>query len=292
MTVARCGCSNTSCSCLIIGAGAITVTGSGIVTNPYVINGGLSLQVVNTSTVTMSQGGSGTISDPYTITAYASMNLADLEDVVATNMTTGHVLARQADGTWAPAPPATVATGAINTGNGIIGDGSSGSPLNVRLAASSGLEIVSTGLRIQSSGGWSTWTPQMKTTRGQTVTIPNGSQLRGRWKRDGNTVHLALNLTVGNNFPKLEGTYMFTLPVPDRGILTQLLTLHAVLPEMSTSTNHHYSERQGTAVLEGDGMMTRVRIDNGTYSARAISQGFPQWVPGTRISISGSYEAL
>jgi hypothetical protein len=262
------------------------------VTNPYVVSGGLSLEVVNTSTVTLNQGGSGTIEDPYTIAATAALNLGDLEDVVATDLTTGHVLARQADGTWAPAPPATASPGAINSGNGLTGDGSSGSPLNVRLAASSGLEIVSTGLRVQASGAWSSWSPQMRTTRGQTVSIPAGSSLLGRWKREGNTVHVNLNLTVGNNFPKLEGTYMFTLPVADRSTLVQLLTLHAVLPEMSTSTNHHYSERQGTAVLEGDGYMTRVRIDNGTYSARAISQSFPQWVPGTRIYISGSYEAL
>jgi hypothetical protein len=288
--MARCGCSNTTCSCQIIGAGAITVTGSGTVTNPYVVNGGLALEATNTNTVTMISGGSGTIDDPYILAAHASLSLADLEDVVATDMTTGYVLARQADGTFALVPPATTAPGTINRGNGLSGDGSSGSPLNVRLAANSGLEIVSTGLRVQSSGGWASYTPRLRTSQGQFLTLPAGTSLRGRWKRDGNTVHLNINLEVGNNFPKLPGRYMMTLPVADRGTLRQILPAHAMFPEMNTTTDVQHGERQGLAMIEGDGYITRIRFDKGNYSARAIDNRFPEWVPGTKITISGSYE--
>lgn len=288
--MARCGCSNTTCSCQIVGAGAIIVTGSGTVTNPYVVNGGLSLEVENSSTVNLIRGGSGTLDDPYILRASASLSLEELEDVDTRVLTTGYVLARQSDGTFALVPPATTAPGTINRGNGLIGDGSSGSPLNVRLAANSGLEILTTGLRVQASGAWSAYTPQLRTSSGYTIPIPAGSSLRGRYKRDGNTVRLNINLDVGNNFPRPTGAYMLTLPIPDQGSMRQVLNAHAVMPEMNTSTNHNYGERQGVAIIEGDGYITRIRFDNGTYSARSVNHNFPQWVPQTRFTISGDYE--
>lgn len=290
-SVARCGCSGNSCSCQIVGAGAISVTGSGTVTNPYVIAGGLALDVEDTGTVNLGLSGTGTVDDPYVLSGQAALTLGELMDVDASPLTTGYVLARQGDGSFTLVPPATAAPGAIARGNGLIGDGSSGSPLNVRLAANSGLEVSATGLRVQSSGAWTAYTPQLRTAAGQVVPIPAGSTLRGRYKRDGNTVHLNINLDVGANFPTRVGRYMLTLPMPDEGSMVQILNVHAVVPELGTTNNRQYVERQGTAKLEGDGYITRFGVDNGSYSIQFFSNSFPRWGTGTRIYVSGSYEA-
>lgn len=144
--MARCGCTGQSCSCLVQGSGAITVTGSGSALNPYVISGGAAFGVLDSSTIDLTLSGDGSGASPYTLRADATITLGELEGVNVTG-STGYVLAKQGDGTFALVPPATAAPGAINVGNGLDGDGTSGDPLNLVLASNSGLIVDANGLR-------------------------------------------------------------------------------------------------------------------------------------------------
>lgn len=145
MAAGKCGCAGTTCSCVIKGDG---VTGAGSVSNPYVITAGVDFKVQSSATVDHTLMGDGSTGNPWTLTSDATLALGELVDVDTTVTTVGYVPARQPDGTFAMAPPATAAAGTIAAGNSIQGDGSSGSPLNVRLNALSGLLIAAGGLSV------------------------------------------------------------------------------------------------------------------------------------------------
>lgn len=144
----RCGCEGTTCGCKVVGDGGIIVTGSGTASNPYRVSGGLGLQVVDTPSVNLTLLGTGSQSDPWLLSADFAGNLDDLLDVDTAGATTGQVLARQADGSYAFVPPATTSPGMIATGTSLEGDGSGGSPLALRLASNSGLELTGSGVRL------------------------------------------------------------------------------------------------------------------------------------------------
>lgn len=144
----RCGCEGTTCGCKVVGDGGIIVTGAGTAANPYRVSGSLGMQVTDTASINLTMLGTGSQSDPWLLSADFAGRLDDLLDVDTSGGTTGEVLARQADGTYALVPPATTAPGLIATGNGLEGDGSSGDPLNARLGSLSGLQIASDGLKI------------------------------------------------------------------------------------------------------------------------------------------------
>jgi len=144
--LARCGCSGTTCSCRVIGGGQVVVTGSGSAANPYLVSVESAITVADTGTLDLSIAGSGTAGDPYVISGDVVMSANDLTDVDLSNNTPGYVLALQGDGTLALVPAATASPGAINTGDGITGDGSAGSPLTIDLATNSGLVLDANGL--------------------------------------------------------------------------------------------------------------------------------------------------
>lgn len=105
------------------------------------------MQVTDTASINMTMLGTGSQSDPWLVSADFAGSLDDLLDVDTSGGTTGQVLARQADGTYALAAPSVAAVGAVSTGTSIEGDGSGGDPLQVRLAANSGLELTGSGVR-------------------------------------------------------------------------------------------------------------------------------------------------
>jgi hypothetical protein len=146
--MARCGCTGTTCSCKLVGKGAVVVTGAGTLTNPYEISVSPAMAVQDSGTVDLTLYGSGTSTDPYILSADAALALDDITNVETAGGSTGNVLALQADGTWAPAPASTAPVGAVSTSTALDGDGSSGDPLTVRLDSLAGLEIVSGGLRV------------------------------------------------------------------------------------------------------------------------------------------------
>jgi hypothetical protein len=143
----KCGCAGTTCSCKIQGGGGISVTGAGTAGNPYVISGGGYFNVQDTASLHLVLLGDGSSSSPFTLSGEVVAALDDLSDVDTSDTTVGKVLARKADGTFFMAPPSVAAVGSVSVGPSIEGDGSGGDPLDVRLAAQSGLQIVAGGLQ-------------------------------------------------------------------------------------------------------------------------------------------------
>lgn len=283
--MARCGCAGTTgCLCVVRGSGGIAVTGVGSTDNPYIISGSNSMQTEDSNTIELTLGGSGATNDPYTIRADLTAGLGDLNDVNTGVTTTGYVLARQSGGGFALVPPATAAPGAINVGVGIEGDGSSGNPLRVDLASNSGLIVDANGLRLSGGTAWTNYTPTIYRTTGGTVSIGN-SVLVGRYAQLGKTVHVSFHLTVGSTFVPGSGTYQVSLPVPSA---SHEQVLHGFVKDGSMTD--WTGEFPVTVTLEGDGRMTRLKMLRGD-SLVAIGAVRPAWVVGTRISISGTYEA-
>jgi len=213
--MARCGCSGASCSCVVTGSGSVSVTGSGSVTNPFVVNGGGSLIVSDSATVDLTLEGVGSASSPYSLKADALVSLDELTDVESASAATGQVLAKQPDGQWRPVPPSTASPGSIVVGNGLEGQGTSGSPLSVKLPVGSGLIEDSTGVRVEGAE-WSTWTPTLATDGSGAAPAIGNSQVIARYTRFGNTVTFRTQLIAGSTFKRGVGPLMVTLPYPAR----------------------------------------------------------------------------
>lgn len=148
--MSRCGCASTSCSCLVAGSNGVTVSGVGSSANPYTISGP-HMAVNNTSTVNLTLTGDGTAFAPYTFSADASITLDELTDVIAPTATAGQVLTYSTTPSpaWRPAPGATASPGAISVDpNTLIGDGSGGSPLSVKLDPADGIVSGPAGLSV------------------------------------------------------------------------------------------------------------------------------------------------
>lgn len=127
------------CSCNIQAGPGIIVTGSGTLSNPYVVTSGLdlsqALRVNDTTTVNLTLTGSGTNTDPFTLRADATMALTQLSDVVdAAGPAVGDVPVWIGTGTaahWEFRPPPANPAGSVNVGSGITGDGTVGAPISV-----------------------------------------------------------------------------------------------------------------------------------------------------------------
>lgn len=293
--MARCGCSGSSCSCVIRGSGGVSVSGSGTVNSPYVVSSALNLTIIDSATIDLALAGDGSLTEPYILSANANVALDDLTDVDTSGGTTGQVLARQSDGSYALVPPSTASPGAINTGNGLTGDGSSGSPLNVRVAPGGGLSIATQGLQVTGSGAWSNYSPTLRSSSTGNITLDSGSSLVGRYKRDGDTVHVNIELILSANFPAPSGRYSITLPVQDR----QGMTMRQIIPMLGFFTddgtdpiaNEWKAWRKGNGSLEGNGRIERIYVDRGGY-ATPVGTSYPKWrAYPVRMYFSGSYEA-
>ena len=123
--MARCRCQSENCPCTLRAGSGTTVTGAGTTESPWLISAlPPPLTVQSTLEVTLDRGGAGTVASPYNLTA-------TLPWVNPFGGTVGYVLTQQADGTFAPGPPAVVAAGAVRTGFGLTGDGTAAKPLRV-----------------------------------------------------------------------------------------------------------------------------------------------------------------
>jgi hypothetical protein len=141
--VARCGCSGSTCSCLIVDGAGTSVSGTGTEGNPYVIdvsgsNIAGTLAVVDTATVDLTLDGSGSSADPYVLSADSAVAMTDLTDVTAGDTpATGDVPVWNGT-SWDFAPPPTTPPGAVSVGDGLTGDGSGADPLEVAVSGTWG----------------------------------------------------------------------------------------------------------------------------------------------------------
>lgn len=271
------------------------MTGSGSVNSPYTISSALNLAVMDSATIDLSMTGDGSPSEPYLLSASANVALEDITNVTTTGAATGNVLARQADGTWAPAPASTAPVGAISVGNGIEGDGSGGNPLKVKLAPSSGLTLSSSGLAVAGSSAWQNYTPVLSSSSVGNITLDAGSSLTGRYRQDGKTVYVNIQLTLSANFSAPSGRYRISLPVADRAGLTmrQMIPLSGFFTDDGSDPgpNEWRANRIGFGGLEGTGRIERIYVDRGGYSS-PVGQSYPRWRAfAIRMTFSGFYEA-
>jgi hypothetical protein len=147
-------CDQTTCSCLIVGGDGIAVSGSGTLTNPYVITADLpdfaqSLTVRDTTSVNLTLTGSGQVEDPFVLQANATLRLTALADVddPEGGPDVGDVpvwVGVGADGHWEFDIPPVAPAGAVNATGGIAGIGSVGSPLLVKVSGVWGVAPLNT----------------------------------------------------------------------------------------------------------------------------------------------------
>ena len=129
--------------------------------------------------------------------------------------------------------------------------------------------------------------PALTTSSGNTITLDGASTLQGRYKIDGDTVHVNIVFNPSLNIPTASGNYSISLPVPARGSLMspQLLLMQA---QIANSTS---GQRMGYGIIEGGSTVTRLRVDEGSW-ARNVSQTFPAWGSfAHRFTLHGYYEA-
>lgn len=283
--MARCGCSGNTCSCVVTGSGGISVTGTGTTSNPFIVSGGGVLQVSDTATVDLTLSGSGSGASPYQLSAAAVVSLDELTDVVATGGSTGYVLAKQGDGTFALNPPSTASPGAINVTGGIEGDGSAGSPLSIKLAPNSGLVEDSSGLKVSGTAGgaWTAYTPTL--TADVVNPIIGNGEIAGRYSQTGKTVHFTMWIRIGSTTQRGSGYWSVTLPVTSYATGAYggaICPSHMSVPGVG--------DWDGVSRIE-NGQLLRIWFTDGT-KAHALMGGWPTiFGTGSMVHISGTYEA-
>jgi hypothetical protein len=149
-----CGCdSKMGCTCALQGGQGIVVSGSGSSGDPFIIDstieqvgvadtasldltktGGIVsgkvslaplLGIADTASIDLTLAGSGVEASPYVLSG--AVKGVDFTGA------TGSVLTKKPDGTWGPGPATQAPAGAVVSANGIVGDGSGGSPVRLNL---------------------------------------------------------------------------------------------------------------------------------------------------------------
>lgn len=141
-------CSNGgACACLILAGDGINIAGSGSPSDGYIVSADFpdlvgSFTVQDTPTVNLSVTG-GTGGNPLVLRADATISVTDLRDYSdVTPPVTGDVLTFVGSGSsghWEAAPAPANPPGAVNTGPGIDGDGSSPDPIELAVSGTWGV---------------------------------------------------------------------------------------------------------------------------------------------------------
>lgn len=172
--MARCGCSGSTCSCLVTGGSGVSVSGTGTEANPYVIDvigSDISgtLQVLDTPSVDLTVTGAGSTADPYVLSAVATVALTALSDITSGDTPASGDVPVWNGSSWDFAPPPTTPPGAVNVGSGLTGDGSAPAPLTVATSGTWGVSPLN-------SFGSNTLlgAPTYVDSNGQIRTVPRG----------------------------------------------------------------------------------------------------------------------
>lgn len=153
--MARCCGGSGTCSCRVEAGQGVEVTGVGSALDPFIINALATLDVSDNTTFNLTLSGLGTVDSPWLLSVnYASTAaLDDLPDVSDTAPTNGQVLAWNTTTLqWEPTAPTTAASGSVNHGNGLTGDGSIGSPLTPVGNAARYISITASGIGLSDAG--------------------------------------------------------------------------------------------------------------------------------------------
>lgn len=144
-----------TCACQIIGRGAMEVSGSGLPSDPFVLDVEVDFESSFNKTFTTIIEGNGTAATPYSpvVNFSDTAQLDDLPDVMAPNPTNGQVLAwDSAQARWVPVAPTTAAAGSVIHDTSLDGDGSAGTPLAVRPHPTRLIGTFPTGIGLTDAG--------------------------------------------------------------------------------------------------------------------------------------------
>jgi hypothetical protein len=296
--MSRCG--GGSCTCLVKAGEGAAVSGSGTYSDPYMVTARASgvTTVLDTSTIDLSITGSGSPSDPYSIVADLSANLADLLDVGPATPTTGQVLGWNGSA-WVPVAAATATPGLINTGCGLTGDGSSGSPLAVVTDPVRGIQCSSgaVGLTdamiaaigaggVPSTGGHS---------NGEVLTIVTGSPAWAAPSGSIYTASLGIQL-VGSDFRPVYGSAANTVTQGNDSRLSNARTptAHASTHAAAGTDPVTLTMAQITGLIAAlNSTIMFIREVGGVYAVRssvpATSTQTVVWIGADAPTIGGSY---
>lgn len=264
------------------GSGAVSVSGTGSVTSPYVVSAALNLGVQDSPTIDLTVSGDGSVASPWVISGSAILGLGQLTDVITAGAATGQVLAKQADGTYKFVAASTAPVGTINLSStgGLQGDGSAGSPLSIKLPGSSGLILDATGLRVSGGGAWTTYTSTITATTTNPA-LGNGT-IEAAYSQQGKTVTVSIALTIGSTTTRGVGYWMFSLPVAPVS-RWQVLNVGVVSTTVGVFA--------GSAWVQGNTRVERCWVSTST-AAQGLAHNMPSSFPaGSKVIITGSYEA-
>jgi len=138
-------CGDGGCSCRILSGDGVTVSGSGTLSNPYVVSSDFSgiaqsIQVNDTPTVNLTLRGAGTPTDPLILSADTALKMTQLSDVADPEggPQVGETPVWVGSGTaghWEFKVPPAAPAGAVNVGVGLGGVGDVGNPIYVKLVS-------------------------------------------------------------------------------------------------------------------------------------------------------------
>jgi hypothetical protein len=139
----------------LVGEGGITIEGSGLPSDPFIIDANTYHTDSNNGIFTTDALGLGTQADPYAIEVnYApGAKLDDIPNVDTGAPQNGHVLTwDSASSTWKSSPPAVAPVGAILHDQSLLGDGSAGAPLGVVPHQARYIGVTASGVGLNDGG--------------------------------------------------------------------------------------------------------------------------------------------
>jgi hypothetical protein len=148
-------CGGNTCSCQLVGEGGISIEGSGLPSDPFIIDANTYHTDSNNGVFTTEALGIGTQADPYAIevTYSPGAKLDDIPNVDTGSPQNGHVLTwDSASQTWKSSPPAVAPVGSISHDASLLGDGSALTPLGVVPHQARYIGVTSQGVGLNDGG--------------------------------------------------------------------------------------------------------------------------------------------